>query len=175
MDAVFLRRAITLALAAIATATGCTASHPNAAAQPLLPCTPAQWSLGKTIVQSDGGPLIAVPVQAVYRSGARCQLDVPVTARLSGDRGAAIPEATATGTLRAVLGPAAADRRTPLTDLGATSFIWTNWCGKDHRVQVTLTSTTHTLTEAAGEQPGCLYPNLPTSFTWRPPAHPLGG
>lgn len=175
MDAISPRRAITLTLVAVATAAGCTASHPNAPAQAPLPCTPAQWSLAKTIVQSDGGPLIAVPVQAVYRSGARCQLDVTVTARLSGDGGAAIPRATATGALRAVLGPAAGERRTPLTDLSATSFIWTNWCGKDHRVQVTLTSATRTLTEAAGEQPGCLYPNLPTSFTWQPPAHPLGG
>jgi len=123
-----------------------------------------QWTFGKPLPVGDG-PYIYLPVQVVYKSGPRCELNIALSAELTDAAGHRV--GAATGTMRSVLGPAPGERQTPLTSISRTSFLWSNWCQPSSgTIRVRLASSGHTLATVVPQRPMCVDANRPVSFTW---------
>ena len=167
-----------VAVAAVAAVSGCSsaghaghaasvAGGPNTASTvSIKACGSAQWTFGKPLPVGDG-PYIYLPVQVVYKSGSRCQLEIAVSAQLTDAAGHRVPGGAATGTMRSVIGPAPGERQSALTSLSSTSFMWTNWCQPvGGTMRVLVTSSGHSVTTVVPQRPMCIDSSKPISFTW---------
>jgi hypothetical protein len=132
-------------------------------------CESTQWTFGKPVPEGDG-PVMYLPVQVRYTSGPRCRLDIEFTAKLTDGSGRLVPGGTATGSMRAVIGPAPGERVTALTSMPRSSFLWSNWCGPAAGlIRAVVTTAGHVGTTTTSERPMCLDPRQPISFTWGAP------
>ncbi len=147
-----------LAVAACTHATSTATARPVPSAQAAA-CAAAQWAFG-TIRPVGGGGTIFLPVPVRYVSGPRCDLAITLTARLTGTT--ASPALQATRTIRAVIGPARAERQTPLYAFG-----WTNWCATSREpVHVVVTAGGHTAASLVLQRPECIQTSRPADLVW---------
>ena len=141
------------------------AARPDGTARPGA-CASSQWEFARIAPVGDG-PNVYLPVQVVYTSGPRCTLDIPLRATLTGGAGVAIRGGTGAGVLRGVIGPAAGQRRTSLSSVPASSFVWANWCaGPGGTVLARVDGPGHAATVLIGQRPECLDQSDPMDFTF---------
>jgi hypothetical protein len=122
-------------------------------------CGTAQWAFA-AIRPVGGGGTVFLPLLVKYVSGPRCDLMITLTARLAGPTG--LPALRATRAIRAVIGPAAGERQTPLYAFG-----WSNWCHASREpVRVTVSAPGHATTVLVAQRPECLQASRPPGLNW---------